>query len=84
MKARSAFWLILLLELAVSFAGAVAVGFLDDETHSLGILMRSENVPALMALTLLFFTVLAGGSLAIFDPHAEEVRAKEDERRSAR
>ena len=84
MKMRSAFWLVLLLQLAVSFAAAVAIGFLDDEAHSLGVLMQSENVPMLMAITLLFFTVLAAVSLAVFDRHAAEVRAKEDERRSAR
>ena len=84
MKSRSIRWWFFPLQLIASFALALALGSLDDEAHALGDLLRFENVPILMCLTFLFFTVMATATLAVFDRHAAEVRAKEEERRSAR
>lgn len=46
---------LLLLQLAVSFACSLTLGFLDEETHSLWDLIRLENLPALVLYTLVFF-----------------------------
>ena len=50
-------WRLLLLQLVISFALAVALAFLDDEVNSLGDLMRIENIPAAVIYTLALFGI---------------------------
>ena len=80
MKSRSIRWWFFPLQLVGSFALTLALTSLDDEVHALGDLLRFENVPILLFMTLLFFTIMATATLAVFDPHvASEETGKEEQ-----